>query len=148
MLAELFEATTSDVPGDPRFPIYTCAPDDEGAAAPGSPWVHLVTFSERDEIVIRFWSCEPSGPTVAVDFEPLRDDLLWGGGPPVVASAELVAQIIIATFFVHFGQGWDYQQGVREVKFRDIRDGTRLTLPLPERFDESVVPPLLSRIRP
>lgn len=124
VLDDRYEAATSDVPGDPRFPAYTRAPTDAGAAAPASPFVHLITLRGDDAVLVRFWcEDEPRGAELRVDFEPLVAALPWRGGP-VRATSALVAKMIVGTFFETFVDGWYRAGGVRTLRLRDLRDGT------------------------
>lgn len=136
VLDELYEGWTSDSPGNPRFPLYTHAPTGDGAAAAGSPFVNGITYRGRDQIVTRFWCADrPTGPVLRVDFEPLVETYPWRGGP-VRASAPFAAAMIVGAFFEAHCDGWYRREGVRSIVFRDLRDGSLLTVDHARPFDE------------
>ena len=136
VLDTLYEAATSDAPGDPRFPAYTHAPTDPDAATPGSPFVHLITLRATDAVVVRFWCDDsPHGPELRVDFEPLVEALPWRRGPMRATSA-LVARMIVGTFFETYTNGWYRDGGVRTIRLRDVRDGTVVVHDHTRVFDE------------
>lgn len=83
---DAFEAATSDSPGDPRWPLYTQAPTDAEAAAPGDPFVHLITLrSDPKKILVRFWfPTERYEEELRIDAEPLVDHY---DGTPASLSA-------------------------------------------------------------
>lgn len=125
---DAFEAATSDSPGDPRWPLYTPAPTDPDAAAPGDPFVHLITLrSDPTKILVRFWfrnGCYDE--ELCIDAEPLVDD--YDGTP---ATLRATAQLIAVAFFYYYADGYYQKQGVRRLHIRDIRTGERLAGPHP-----------------
>ena len=89
LYSDRYEAATSDSPGHPDHPEYTHAPTDDGAAAPGDPFVHLVFERSTDAVVIRFWCTEATeSPELKVDFEPLQS-----------LSGDVAVAMICETFF-------------------------------------------------
>lgn len=144
---ELYEAATSDSPGDPRFPHYTHAPTDADAAAAGSPFVNLLSLRASGRDVVRFWCADsPSGAELRVDFEPLLDTLPWPGGGAVASSA-FVAKLLVGTFFETYTDGWYRTKGARTLRFRDVRNGTVVIEDHTQPFDESALLACLERPR-
>lgn len=144
---ELYEAATSDSPGNPRFPLYTHAPTDADAAAPGSPFVHLLSLRADRRIVARFWCADrPAGAELRVDFEPLVATLPWPGGGAVATSA-FVAKLLTGTFFETHADGWYRTKGVRTLRYRDVRDGTVVSEDHGGPFDERALLACLERPR-
>lgn len=137
ILHELYEAWTSDSPGDPRFPLYTCAPTDGDAAAPGSPFVNGISYLGNGAMQVRFWCLDrPSAPELRVDFEPLVQSFLWRSGP-VLATAPFVAAMITGAYFERYTDGWYRSKGVRSIHFRDMRDRSVITVDHTRVFDEA-----------
>lgn len=140
MSTDLYEAATSDEPGNPRFPEYTRAPTDPGAAAPGSPFVNLVFERTTEAVVIRFWCKDvPDSSELEVDFEPIVESLRWNRGH-VEASSEFVAALIVRIFFEEHCDHWYRKEGVKRLLFRDIRNGTVCTFDHATPIDAKCLP--------
>lgn len=137
VLEQLYEAWTSDVPGDPRFPLYTRAPDDEEAAAANSPFVNGISYRGDDKMQVRFWCLDrPKGLELRVDFEPIVATFRWRSGV-VLATTALVAAMITGAFFETYTDGWYRAQGVRVIRYRDVRDGSTISVDHSRPFDEA-----------